>query len=104
MFVNAFAVTRPSQPNYFALFSGSTQGGDDNGKYMFNAPNLASALETAGKSFVGYVETGSPRWHNPWESFTNARTTERNLSEFPSDFALLSTVSFVIPRPRPRYA
>jgi hypothetical protein len=26
LFVNAFAVTHPSQPNYFALFSGSTQG------------------------------------------------------------------------------
>src|ERR1039458_2805814 len=26
LFVNAFAVSHPSQPNYFALFSGSTQG------------------------------------------------------------------------------
>src|SRR5206468_8122384 len=30
LFVNAFAVTHPSQPNYFALFSGSTQGVRDN--------------------------------------------------------------------------
>ncbi len=97
LFVNAFGVARPSQPNYFALFSGSTQGADDNRKYTFDAPNLASALAAAGKSFIGYVETGSPRWHNPWESFTNAGTTERSLSKFPSDFTQLPTVSFVIP-------
>ncbi len=97
LFVNALGVTRPSQPNFFALISGSTQGVDDNRKHTFDAPNLASALEAAQKSFVGYVETGSPRWHNPWESFTNARTTERNLGEFPRNFALLPTVSFVIP-------
>jgi Phosphoesterase family len=51
----------------------------------------------AGKSFVGYVESGSPRKQNPWESFTSARKTERNFSEFPSDFTQLPTVSFVIP-------
>ena len=97
LFVNAFALTHPSQPNYFALFSGSTQGVRDNGDYTFDAPNLATALEAARKSFVGYVETGSPRSHNPWESFTSARKTERNFSEFPSDFTQLPTVSFVIP-------
>ena len=97
LFVNAFAVSHPSQPNYFALFSGSTQGVRDNNDYTFDAPTLASALDAGQKSFVGYVETGSPRRHNPWESFTNARATERNLSEFPSDFTRLPTVSYVIP-------
>jgi hypothetical protein len=97
LFVNAFAVSHPSQPNYFALFSGSTQGVRDNKDHMFDAPTLADALDAAGKSFVGYVEAGSPRSHNPWESFTKARAMERNLSEFPSDFTLLPTVSFVIP-------
>ena len=71
LFVNAFAVSHPSQPNYFALFSGSTQGVRDNKDHTFDVPTLASALEAAGKSFIGYVETGSPRWHNPWKSFTN---------------------------------
>jgi hypothetical protein len=97
LFVNAYAVSHPSQPNYFALFSGSTQGVRDNEDHTFDAPTLAGALDAARKSFVGYVETGSPRNHNPWESFVNARTTERNLSEFPSDFTRLPTVSFVIP-------
>jgi len=97
LFVNAFAVSHPSQPNYFALFSGSTQGVRDNKDHIFDAPTLASALAAARKNFVGYVETGSPRAHNPWESFTNARATERNLSEFPNDFTRLPTVSFVTP-------
>ena len=97
LFVNAFGVSHPSAPNYFALFSGSTQGISDNHNHTFNAPNLAEALHAAGKSFIGYVEIGSPRRHNPWESFTTARTTEQNLSDFPSDFTRLPTVSFVIP-------
>jgi len=97
LFVNAYAVSHPSQPNYFALFSGSTQGVRDDKDHMFDAPNLASALAATGKTFIGYVETGSPRKHNPWESFANARATERNLTDFPNDFTQLPTVSFVIP-------
>src|SRR5258708_15506415 len=97
LFVNAFAVSHPSQPNYFALFSGSTQGISDNEDHTFDEPTLASALNGAGKSFVGYVETGSPRKHNPWESFVNARATQPNFSEFPRDFTRLPTISFVIP-------
>ena len=97
LFVNAFAVSHPSQPNYFALFSGSTQGVRDNRPYTFDAPTLAGALGQASKSFIGYIETGSPRQHNPWESFADSRAAERNLSEFPNDFSRLPTVSFVIP-------
>jgi phosphatidylinositol-3-phosphatase len=48
------------------------------------------------KAFIGYVETGSPREHNPWESFSNARRVERNLSELPND-SQLPTVAFIIP-------
>jgi hypothetical protein len=97
LFVNAFAVAHPSQPNYFALFCGSTQEVFDNDDHTFDTPTLAGALAAARKSFVGYVETGSPRKHNPWESFTESSAAERNMSEFPSDFFRLPTVSFVIP-------
>ena len=99
LFVHAFAVSHPSQPNYFVLFSGSTQGITDNRDYTFDVPNLASALTAVGKSFIGYVEAGSPRNHNPWESFISARGMERDFSDFPTDFRRLPTVSFVIPRP-----
>jgi len=97
LFTNSFAVSHPSQPNYFALFSGSTQGVSDNDDHTFDEPTLADALAAGHMSFRGYIEADSPRKHNPWESFINSRATERNLSEFPSDFAQLPTVSFVIP-------
>jgi acid phosphatase len=97
LFVNSFAVSHPSEPNYFALFSGATQGVRDDGYYTFDRPTLAGALRMAGKSFVGYIETGSPREHNPWESFPTVRDTEHNLAEFPTDLTQLPTVSFVIP-------
>jgi phosphatidylinositol-3-phosphatase len=97
LFVNAFAVAHPSQPNYFALFSGSTHDVRDNAEHNFDAPNLAAALDAANESFVGYVETGSPQEHNPWESFNNARNVERNLSELPTDFTQLPTMAFIVP-------
>jgi len=52
------AIAHPSQPNYLALFSGSTQGvtGDDC-PVNFSAPNLGSELIEAGLSFTGYAES-----------------------------------------------
>ncbi|HLI22424.1 MAG TPA: alkaline phosphatase family protein [Stellaceae bacterium] len=96
-FANAFAITHPSEPNYFALFSGSTQGIRDDGYHSYNVPTLAGVLIAAHKSFIGYVEPGSPRKHNPWESFADSQGVERSLAQFPTDFAALPTVSFVIP-------
>jgi hypothetical protein len=97
LFTNSFALAHPSQPNYFALFSGSTHGITDNNVYALHAPTLAGALRMAGKSFVGYVERGSPRHHRPWQTFADAQGVERNLAAFPSDFTKLPTISFVIP-------
>ena len=97
VFTRSFAVAHPSQPNYFALFSGSTQGVRDDRPYSLAAPTLAGSLHAVSKSFVGYVERGSPRKHNPWESFAESQDVEQDMSRFPSDFAQLPTVSFVIP-------
>ena len=97
LFTNSYGVAHPSQPNYLALFSGSTQAVKDDGKHDFTSPNLATRLRGRGKTFVGYVETGSPRKHNPWESFAGARKFEQPLSDFPSNYAKLPAVSFVIP-------
>lgn len=97
LFYNSHGVAHPSQPNYLALFSGSTYGIRDDGFHEIAAPNLAARLHAAGKAFSGYAEAGSPRKHNPWESFTDAKGTGKSLTEFPRDFARLSAVSFVIP-------
>jgi len=112
LFTRSYAITHPSQPNYLALFSGSTQGVTDDGcPYRFTAPNLAADLIKAGKSFAGYSEDlpgpGSPacsageyaRKHVPWTDFTNVPgSVSLPFTSFPvTAFARLPAVSFVIP-------
>ncbi len=68
LMTQSYAVTHPSQPNYIALFSGSTQGvtGDPNisglvppnqPQWPLNAPNLGEQLLHAGLTYAGYNET-----------------------------------------------
>ncbi len=60
LFNNSHGVGHPSQPNYLALYSGSTHNItsdvclDDN--TPFNTPNLGAALINKGLSFKGYAE------------------------------------------------
>ncbi len=112
LFTNSHAVAHPSEPNYLALFSGSTQGvTDDSCPHSFSAPNLASGLLAAHDSFAGYAEglpqTGSgvctageyARKHVPWTDFSNIpASVSMPFTAFPAgNFAQLPTVSFVIP-------
>jgi phosphatidylinositol-3-phosphatase len=107
----SFAVAHPSQPNYLALFSGSTQSVRDDRLHDIIAPNLATALIGAGLSFATYSE-GLPsvgfrgdsagryvRKHNPCASFLNAPAAANlPFSAFPgSRWDSLPTVSFVVP-------
>jgi hypothetical protein len=110
-FTDAHGETHPSQPNYLALFSGSTQGvTDDSCPLTFSGPNLAAELATAGRTFAGYSEdlpspgytgcrTGRyARKHNPWVNFTDLPASiNQPYSALPADFADLPTVSFVVP-------
>jgi phosphatidylinositol-3-phosphatase len=50
------AVAHPSQPNYLALFSGSTQGVTDNARHDLDAPTIADQLAAAGRSWRVYAE------------------------------------------------
>jgi phosphatidylinositol-3-phosphatase len=111
LFTQSFAITHPSQPNYLALFSGSTQGiTDDSCPHTFSVASLESALATVGKTFAGYSEdlpqSGSEtcssgeyaRKHVPWTDFSqNEASDNQPFSVFPSDFTQLPLVSFVIP-------
>jgi phosphatidylinositol-3-phosphatase len=108
---NAHGVAHPSQPNYLALFSGSTQGvTDDSCPQKLTGENLGDQLRAAGKSFVGYAEDlpqagytgcGAARYarkHAPWVDFTNLpASVSQPLSAMPSDWSNLPTVSFVTP-------
>ncbi len=89
------AVAHPSEPNYLALFSGSTHGVTDDGTYNLSGRNLADQLEAHGRDWRVYEQnlpnpTSSPacftagshsggpdgsgtyaRKHNPAISFTD---------------------------------
>ena len=112
LFTRSYAITHPSEPNYLALFSGSTHGVTDDGcPLSFTGPNLASGLLQVGRSFAGYAEDlpapGSPacsageyaRKHVPWADFANVPgSVSLPFTSFPAtDFARLPTVSFVVP-------
>jgi phosphatidylinositol-3-phosphatase len=111
LFTQSFAIGHPSQPNYLALISGSTQGiTDDSCPHDFSVATLESELLSAAKSFAGYSEdlpqTGSDtcgsgeyaRKHAPWVDFTQDQPNDNQpFSSFPSDFTKLPLVSFVIP-------
>jgi hypothetical protein len=80
---NSFAISHPSQPNYLAIGSGSTQGITGNGLFNISAPCLVDLFEAAGLSWKLYQEAfPSPcflglnqgtYWqkHNPFISFSS---------------------------------
>ena len=109
---NSFAETHPSQPNYLALFSGSTQGVTDDSCITtdFTTPSLYDQLKAAGNTFTGYSEglpsagyTGCSsgdyvRKHNPWVNWSSVPgSANQPFSAFPTDYSKLPDVSFVIP-------
>ena len=111
---NFHAETHPSEPNYFAMFSGSTQGITDDAcpppGSPYSAANLGAEVRAIGRSWGSYNESlpaeGSTvcssgdyaRKHNPWFSFSNVpASTGHTFAQFPSDFTTLPTVSFVVP-------
>jgi len=113
LFTQSYGVSHPSQPNYLALFSGSTQGVRGNAcPNTFDTGNLASALLDAGLSFASFAEslpaTGDlscasgayQRKHNPvanWQGSRLPAEVNQRFADFPKDFKKLPTVSFVVP-------
>jgi hypothetical protein len=98
------AVAHPSQPNYLALFSGSTHGVTDDAVHDLHAVNLADQLERHGRTwrvfaqnvppgcFTGSVASGGAdgpgtyaRKHEPAISFSSIagdRARCRNITDF----------------------
>jgi phosphatidylinositol-3-phosphatase len=115
VFTNSFAVAHPSQPNYLALFSGSTHGMlNDECPISILGDNLANQLQKKGLSFAiysesmpypGYEACSSPdrryaRKHNPavnWQNKNIARGANMPFANFPSDYAMLPTLSLIVP-------
>jgi acid phosphatase len=117
LFTQSYALTHPSQPNYLLLFSGDDQGvtSDDISTSQFTTCNLGAELLAGGFTFTGYAEeepsvgylgTSSvnfARKHCPWTNWqgssSNAIPSSCNVpyTSFPTNYASLPTVSFVIP-------
>ncbi len=110
LFTQSFGVTHPSQPNYLALFSGSTHGDTRNEcPLQLSGENLASVLRAKGLSFASYAESlpeagalgcsygAYKRKHNPSANWAGLEATLLPFGAFPLDFAKLAVVTLVIP-------
>ena len=127
LFSDYHGVTHPSQPNYIALFSGSPQGvtGDKclQSVTPYTTPNLGASLIKAGYTFKGYAQTMPSigflpcfykmselnkaylygRKHCPWVNWQGDKknnlpaSVSLPMTAFPSNFAKLPTLAFVIP-------
>jgi hypothetical protein len=109
----SYALTHPSQPNYLALWSGSTQGvTDDSCPHDFGArASLGGQLRDSGLSVRGYMDAmpsagfagcasgAYVRKHNPLANFAATADAQHSVpfAEFPTDFTTLPTVSLVVP-------
>ena len=56
LFSNWDAIGHPSQPNYIALTSGSTNGIKNDNSKTINVPNVADLLEAKGLTWKSYQE------------------------------------------------
>ncbi len=116
LLTHSYGITHPSQPNYIALFAGTTDGVNGNTcPLSLTAPNLSSTLAQVGQSFIGYAEdlpavgatdcvaSAYARKHNPWVNWQSSPINtvpsgnNRPFADFPADFHNLSTVSIVVP-------
>jgi phosphatidylinositol-3-phosphatase len=110
LFTESYGVTHPSQPNYLALFAGSTFGiSSDACPLDLEGPNLASNLQSRKLSFALYAESlpraGAEdciygayfRKHNPVADWHELAAYSLPFSGFPRDFGKLPTVALVIP-------
>lgn len=110
----SYAVGHPSEPNYLALWSGSTHGltADSCPVAYGTSPSLGSQLINSGRSVVGYFEsvpyagyTGCAsgayvRRHNPVVDFsaTSGSSHNKPFSSWPAtNFSALPKVALVVP-------
>jgi hypothetical protein len=112
IFTNSHGVAHPSQPNYFALFSGQTDRNGDGCPPVGVAPtsaNLGSELLAAHRTFRAYVEDlpavgfsgcTSAHYvsrHAPWTHFTNVPASSWVPFSALRSYDALPDVAFVIP-------
>ena len=102
---NYFGVTHPSQPNYLAATSGSTNGVTSDNDTTINVPNIVDQLEAAGKTWKAYMQSYSlcttqqdhacgnqlyERKHNPFVSYQDVQTNPARMANL-VDFRQFAT-------------
>jgi len=102
---NYFGVSHPSQPNYIAATSGSTNGVADDNDTTIDVPNIVDQLESHGKSWKGYMQSYSlcttplahscgnqlyERKHNPFISYKDVQSNPARVANI-VDFSQLAT-------------
>jgi phosphatidylinositol-3-phosphatase len=102
---NYFGVTHPSQPNYIAATSGSTNGVVDDNDITINVPNIVNQLETHSKTWKGYMQSLSlcvtkfdhvcgnqlyERKHDPFVSYRDVASNRARMANI-VDFSQFTT-------------
>jgi phospholipase C len=103
---NYFGVSHPSQPNYIAATSGSTQGVSSDSDVTLNVPNIVDQLEANGKSWRAYMQSLSlcngnllasscgnqlyERKHDPFVSYADVQNNPSRMANI-VDFSQFST-------------
>ena len=102
---NYFGVTHPSQPNYIAATSGSTNGVADDNDTTINVANIVDQLEANGKTWKAYMQSYSlcvtpldhacgnqlyERKHNPFISYQDVQSNPARVANI-VDFGQFAT-------------
>src|SRR5438105_2809352 len=103
-----FGVSHPSQPNYIAATSGSTNGVANDNDTTINVPNIVDQIEASGRTWKAYMQSLSlcvtkldhacgnqlyERKHDPFVTYQDVQSSLArmahivDLSQFSSDLA-----------------
>jgi phospholipase C len=113
---NYFGVTHPSQPNYIAATSGSTNGVANDNDTTIDVANIVDQLEAHGKTWRAYMQAYSlcatpldhacgnqlyERKHNPFVSYADVQSNPKRVANildfgrFASDLASGNVADYV---------
>ncbi len=109
-------VSHPSQPNYIAATSGSTNGVADDNDTTISVPNIVDQVEASGRTWTAYMQSMSlcatkldhacgnqlyERKHNPFVSYLDVQTNPSRManivdfSQLDADLASGSVANYV---------
>src|SRR5712692_5231292 len=103
---NYFGVTHPSQPNYIAATSGSTNGVTNDNDTTINVPNIVDQIEASGRTWKAYMQSLSlcngnllasscgnqlyERKHDPFVSYKDVQNNPARMANI-VDFSQFAT-------------